>query len=292
MSCDRFELLSVYIDGETTADERTEMERHIFGCVSCRSDYRTLKAHRQTLRCDPPPLQLPLRLELALGVAAERFLRDGHSLEHPTASPLIPISGGHRTWRQLVVAAAIALFAVGGMGVSANRAGSIPTLSVVGKHIAGLSPMGHQALFAHVQHARDNDPPELLTHGEIRQTLRTVLPIDIAPPRADRMGRPLAARAIDLDGVPAVMLDYALDGLALTVFAVPRQEATERLDLDTGPTLPNACSMHELRQCFADDVGTSLCVRSVGDMVYIWVGFMPPQALDAIVDSASFGAHR
>src|SRR5690606_16413490 len=74
IDCGQFEKLSAYIDDALDADERAEVERHLFKGASCRHDYRDLRLMRGELRVDPAPEPLPQRLDLALTALAGRFV--------------------------------------------------------------------------------------------------------------------------------------------------------------------------------------------------------------------------
>jgi anti-sigma factor RsiW len=83
---DAFALLSGYVDQSLSPGEAASCERHLFRCAACRERYRQMRALRQDLLIDCPPQPLPLRLELALTNAAERFING----QPTTSSPYLP----------------------------------------------------------------------------------------------------------------------------------------------------------------------------------------------------------
>lgn len=74
--CDRQELLVGYLYGETTADERRELDAHLAGCGECRAELAGLQSTREHLTLwAPPEPDLGFRVIRGGGAAAPALPR-------------------------------------------------------------------------------------------------------------------------------------------------------------------------------------------------------------------------
>jgi len=292
MSCTEFETLSAYVDGEADVQQHEEAEAHLFVCAECRERYRSIRALRSLLAEDPPAQLLPRRLELSLATLMDRFVNESpmNLPVHPgtgfEGAPMLakPFERTHRgLWLQALVAACVAVVTVLGMGVFALRSGGVPTLSMVDHRVTGLSNLGHAALYAHMERIAEPNRGVIPQRdaAQLERELRESLECRVHLPKT-LLGEPRSAGIMELSSEPVAVAEYEFNGVPVSMFALPRVVAAEYMSLQVEDD-PNACTMQELRQCFTDGLGTSLCMTSDAEMVWIWVAHLPKLSLEKLV---------
>lgn len=98
------ELLSPYLDGRVSEQERSEVERHLPSCAACRAEVEGLRATLQVLRDAPAlPLRRSFSLTAEMAQAPARL-----SLVRPTLLPAPLLMGAQRA----MAVAAVLLVAV------------------------------------------------------------------------------------------------------------------------------------------------------------------------------------
>lgn len=312
MTPERFEQLSAFLDDELDEAARAEVEVWLFRDPEAREQYRALRGMRGMLAADPEPTPLPLRLDLALSRQAEQFLAGGEdaspAVESSPAVRMAPITaptfwdrasarrGGRtgappeqaadpqRPWLQMSAAIGLALLAVIGMGIFAQRGGSMPALSSVERRITGLTHFGHEAMYLHVNERRRLPSVPVETRHNLEAMLDKRLDFQVTLPQR-QLGAPLDARIVELDDQPAAMADYLFQRVPVTMIAMPREVGIERLDIVFEPQ-HNVCAMTEFHQCYSDGRGTSMCVQTDADLVRLWVAHLPVESLDKLVRKA------
>lgn len=308
MTPQRFEMLSAYLDDALDEAERVECEVQLFQDPELREEYRAMRSLRGALVADPEPAPLPLRLDLALARQAEQFLageaQAGDAADageavaaarRPLEAPTFWNAGRVRTsqahpetpdrpWMQMAAAVGLALLAVIGMGIFAQRGGSVPTLSSVERRIYGLSEFGHEAMFVHVELSRHVPRAPVEPTAALERMLDKRLDFDVTLP-SRHLGTPLDARAIELDGQNIAMADYAFGRVPVTMFAMPREIGIELFDIAFEP-LRDVCAVPDFHRCYSDGRGTSLCVQTDGALTRMWVAHLPVGSLDKLVRKA------
>lgn len=286
MSCKEFEALSAYVDGEASVQEHEEAEGHLFVCAECRERYRNIRLLRSALAETPAPQVLPRRLDIALTNLMDRFVNEPASV--PSIAPMQTsqeeLHRAHRrVWLQALIAASITAVTVLGMGFFAARSGSVPTLSMVDHRVTGLSNLGHAALYAHMDRIAEREHAVIPQRdiSELERELAENLEFPVKLPKT-LLGAPQSAGFMELNDEPAAVAEYEFNGVPVSMFALPRVVAAEYMSLDVEDD-PNACTMQELRECFTDGLGTSLCMSSDREMVWFWVAHMPKISLEKVI---------
>lgn len=161
--CERYqEIISPYLDGEATAEQKAILEAHLRRCPDCRAVERRMKALQQTLRELPqlttsPEFNIALRARIRLEERAARG-----------SVPGIPIWGRMPAFGVAVAAVAIAL-AVFLAGPGGERkqplSGYSPTVAEVPE---GPAPGRVRAPLPrrNVQYVMEKVPAEILGQGE------------------------------------------------------------------------------------------------------------------------------
>ena len=277
MDCQHWEDLNAYVDGLLTHEEAAKYERHLFQCRECREAYRALRELRNELVIEAPPVVLPLRLELALEAKAAAFKQSTSSAH---AAELRAPSTTLRPARQLLIAAALTLFALTGMSFFAARSGQVPSLSSVEQHIPGLGSFGTAALRMHLERGW-GIPSSRYSAAENDARMSALLgrPAGLIHPH---LGGPLEVRVVELEGEEVVMAEYYFNGVIVSQFVLPIEVAAERLEVEANEELM-ACTIPEFHACFGDDLGTSVCIEAVDGLARLWVAHMPRLSLDKLV---------
>lgn len=161
--CERYqEIISPYLDGEATAEQKAILEAHLKRCPECRAVERRMKILRQTLRELPrvtpsPEFNIALRTRIRLEERAARgSLRS------------VPLWGRIPAFGVAVAAAAIALavLLVGPSGGSKAPAPvTVPSVAQVpeGPAPAKVRPTASRTS---VQYVMEKIPAEILGQGE------------------------------------------------------------------------------------------------------------------------------
>jgi anti-sigma factor RsiW len=233
MQCERArELLSPYLDGELSAEERRAVAAHIEGCRSCSAQADDFQRIARTLAeagREPPPKALALRLRANLareaGGGGERI---APSLVNPTAGR--PSSALRALMRQAAVVAAACVIS------------AMATWWIVGA-IGETSRLEQEVLAAHVRSLLQDSPIQVTSSDA-----HTVKPwfagrIDFAPDVKDLAadGFPLLGGRLDYVGgrrVGAVVYKRRLHTINVFMWPSPSSgDAAPRLVARNGYNL-------------------------------------------------------
>jgi hypothetical protein len=146
------DVLSAYLDDELTADERDDVERHLYECPECRSDVDAEREVRQLLR-DLPPVDPPFGFY-------ERLLRDG-----PEAAPAPPKRRRFRFGLANIAATAAAWLLILGLA-NLHKNGTVDPApeGYVTAHASVLPSFGGSSHQPPQEAAKSHDVPDHLAH--------------------------------------------------------------------------------------------------------------------------------
>jgi len=234
MSCDLFpELLSAYLDAALLPPEREQLEAHLAQCPACRARLESLRAVKHALARLPnrevPPGAVRARVE------SLRFV--------------------HRTSRARVLAAVVAVVAVGAAGLLLARRPPTPTLTLteelVGDHLRSVPDAMPAEVTSH-------DPQEVVAFFAGRVPFSPVAPVFPA-------SRLVGGRLCQIDGRLVQLLFYDAKGEKLSLF------------VSGGDLGEPGC--REAR-------GHHVCTRRVGSRSLVLVGKLPAEELLHLLDEA------
>jgi len=88
MSCDREELLSRYIDGDVTAQEASDIRRHLSACCDCQAAYHEFQQREKSLKDVLQPMIESMRLRdlVMRRIAAQGLRPEPAAAGHPGSS--------------------------------------------------------------------------------------------------------------------------------------------------------------------------------------------------------------
>jgi len=119
------DLLGAYVDGELPAETASQLDAHLVGCGRCRREVQlqhALRAHLARVPVEPAAPTLRANLLAAIATTPSTAIAPpgvGHPFVEPT--PVVAPASRSRRFMALMVALAVALLTVGGLGLWSVR---------------------------------------------------------------------------------------------------------------------------------------------------------------------------